>query len=444
MIANISQSHPLLSHSQNIGAVVPAKEDNHRSPNKFSKNIVPARVPTLLIDNTIKGYLGKPVEEVAIHRPVTRSLLIALKEDIKDLFEGRIARFWSQALLVYKTGLQFFLHDSADAQIGKISSPSKYSRQYAAVHMSTLPALRVKTPNSDKIIAFGQGSFFHSYDNATIWLPAVVNQVDSSLDRHSRITKDDEYSFREKTIALLSLLSADCVSLKTSLKLFLYFALIHLENLLESTKEELNTLVLEYYIEVVNSYLKSLKESDYIIKALSGVIKMVHLDDETLYNLVQQQMHQLLISDMQKISPPVIVDPNLTHLLTTNVNPSRFKNFLEQSILELIRSNKNLITTTTLSYVKRSLLAANVRSVGLEYLAKIADQTELNKDLKVVLTEKLIPSRLQAMFNEIIYAISNNTKKPRRKEFIVVAVITELSRDPFLRVPDSIKILDFS
>lgn len=411
---------------------------------KFAENLTFAHVPTPFAYMPTLKYVAIEVDKLMKKPKVSASLLVAIKDCIQDQFENRIASFWTQALLVYKTGLQFYFCDHADAQIGgpggKGLVPAEErvaSRKYAAAHVATLPALRVVSSNTTKAIAFGQGSFFHHQANATVWLPAVVNLVDSKLDRHARI-KGSTRSFRALSTQILNDLARGDFNPQDGLNFFLSNAVGHIQILQLTETSKKKQIILQNYLEVAKIYIKKIKASDYIIRALSCQLS-TKLHGEEFYMYVQSAMHGLFKEQMQTLQPAVIYDPLLAARMNTELHPKRFTKFIKFFFDEEVKNahSKLKSTPTVDKYVKFSLTNQNVHTAALIYLTKIS-QDELQRDLQCTLEIKRkktikkagLSLSLYAVYDEILKSLAIKISEPQNMSTIVIKILHNISALP--------------
>jgi|GEM_PF-4896934 len=401
-----------------------------RTKKPFSSKEAPAHVPPSLVyrdANDPKKYHQRKIEQLMLRPPVSEALIVSLEEDIKNHFEGRIASFWMQALLVYQTGLQILFSETADAQFGGAGSyrlvPEgfKVKKACAAAHMATLPTLVVQRAN--KIYAFGKGSFFHSHANATTWLPVQCNQVDSYLDRHAK-RPGDSRTFRESTADLLKDLSLNQCSPMQGLERFLITSLGYLAPV---SQDRIKEQVASCYREVAHSYLDKLWVNDYIFRALSGSLKDNGSIDEICIK-VQSQMHRLFIQQMGPLQPRKRIIVLIKPQLRIGVNLGQMSALIDT----FLRNNPIYLTDTVKKHISNSLKASSVRKIALVYLRGIAHLGALQQDLeKVIRTvpagRKNLPTPLFNLYSEIKSSLKSNV---HNMNTIVIRVLSGVSRNP--------------
>ena len=412
---------------------------------EYSKNLVPAHVPLQYIYKGDGAYRSKPVEMLMRH-PVTYLNDLydeAHREVIRNKFRHNIEIFFSQACLLYKTGIQCLFHDAADAQIGgpSVSNDSVpfwervKNRQFHAAHIASLPTLRVTMNRQDRGIAFGRGSFFHMSANATMWLPAVVNEVDKNLDSET-FTGVENQSFRYHATTYLNSVSHGWYNPKVALQWYLYKALCHLDLILNKqhiTPEK--RIVAEDYKSVAEFYYTELNRSDYIINALSCEFGYY---GEQLFESVQYRMHKLFKSEMYKLMPVRYDTSHLEARLRTPWNPSRFTNYLNYSSQVRLENQILEESDTIEKYLAVALLTRNVRIAGLHYLTQIPNEWQLYTDLdKITKPKKAIEKQglseaVMWLYRETLGSIysASGVRHPQNMKTIMVRVLVGLSNDP--------------
>ena len=410
---------------------------------------VPAYVPPQYVYNNgtmrcmsekVDSWMRKPIVTLEMIADESHRMLV------RDKFEANIANFFSQILLVYKTGIQFIFHNSADSQIGKppiASGNLPHWEQWDAngfecAHIASLPSLRAYIPGREgRSIAFGRGSFFQDYANATIWLPKVVNDADSELDIHSRVREDSD-SFRFYATRILNGVSLGWYDPKQALIYYLNRAVAHLTCMMEKPlvlERKERKIILSDYLCVTNSYLNKIWWNNYVIKALC--CEFNEHDDESTYMSVQQRMHHLFISNMNELRPKIVDIQSLQmNLSYPGQNPSRFINYLNTTLVW----NRHLLnfTPTVYHYINTSLNSQNVRIEGLNHLVFLPDETALMNDLRIIFDIKQkvtaarlsMSDRLRALYNSVLDAIKHCTEEPRNMSTIMFTVVLNLSYDP--------------
>jgi len=231
-------------------------------------------------------------ERVRYCPEVTQELLTRLQDDLKNHFEYRIQVLFQQMLLVYKTGVVFENYAKADCQIGE--GASEGDRHYVAAHSSTLPTLRVGSPGGPSI-SFGWGTFFYRTWNATIYLPEVVNQADSAIDR-STMT-DEKESIRDFTTALLNSVSQGKKTPGEGLSDFVKTALRPVRYLYEHAENEERRLIFNTYLEIGEFYRDKL-ETGFLIQKLCFADEKTRATEE-FYLKVQAPMRKLLKDELK-------------------------------------------------------------------------------------------------------------------------------------------------
>lgn len=433
-----------------LGPEIDPSSEFRAADRLYSENLAPAYVPGLLIYKGVKGYCSRSVDELMLRPPVTIELLTSLKEDIKNHFEGRIAHFWMCALLIHNTGLLFNFCDAADAQIGGPGSSRlvpetevKAAREFAAAHPATLPALQLHiAEKTHKAIAFGRGSFFHRLANATTWLPVVVNQIDTALDRTARLGarySHYNHSFRYLTTHILNDLSSNLINPHEGLHYFLTYVLDYLPAIGLSEKRDMREFVINCYREVAESYLKKMYENDFLIKALCGSVTD-RSPLEAIYARVQADMHYQFVHEMHALKPIVIADPRLEHQLAVGVDLSRFKAIIAGFLKEQSEKGAFAVSKKAGQYVKASLQVKNVRIVALQYLTGLADEKSLKKDLEKAVTIKTnakiegvrLNAPIFAVYSQIFEALVQGgaPKGLRNMNAILIRVLDAVSGDP--------------
>lgn len=435
------------------GPEVNIQEEPFRgNPVKFSSNVTYAFVPEVFTYNPQQNL--KVEVETLVKRPkFSIQLLESIRDLIQDQFECRIANFWIQALLVYKTGLQFIFCNTADYQVGNAPPYSKMvpaseqqgEKEYACVHMATLPTLRVLSTTPDKAIAFGQGSFFHLQANATVWLPGVVNKADKLLDictgfKQKVYDRMEQCTFRQIATYLLRDVATGHLNPKEALTYFLQQANAFIPfidaNKMPSQSEQ---FVLHTYKSVSETYLKKLAKGDYLIEALSGRC-FSQIKGEEFYMSVQKEMHSLFSKEMNAKKPQIIVDPTLSTKLSSNRHPKRFTIFLEQFFKdEIAKTNTSLRAGNTVEkYVKLSVQEPAVVNNVLVYMTNLENESDFRVDLQYILKIKSketlnkvgLPNRILTVYNTVLSALSSKSsgpKGPKNMNAIIIKVLTRVS-----------------
>lgn len=292
----IPNYHPEYIKTAYIGPIVcPGSSDRIRR--NFSDNAGPAYVPDALIHEPHHFQAPIKIEDRMLRPIITDRLWQDLEEAIEDQFEMRIAIFFKQALFLYNTRFTLLHIYAADAQVGlpgKLGDES--SGSYQCAHMATIGVLRVSTVDN-KVVAIGQRSSFHFYDNVTAWLPGAVNRVDSALDSQSLV---EGRTFRYTAVCLLQYVSFGYMSPLTSLSWFLYNAYLHLEQvfLSESITNE-KKYVIQRYVEVIRCYDIMLKsDAKNLLKKLCYLHEGIDSEEAVIYAYIQRDMHLNLIAEM--------------------------------------------------------------------------------------------------------------------------------------------------
>jgi hypothetical protein len=337
---------------------------------------------------------------------ITYSLLkTKLSSDIRNHFETRLELAFQQMLLVYKTLITMQFNDHAYNQIGngKID-PHNTRANYQAAHSSTIPALVNAILNDpDHWIVFAYGTYFYKNWNSTIYLPDIVNQMDSKLDRYIKDKRTGD-TFREfftkelnkvasgiltpekallefcvKVINLLNPVIKELSQQKKSLNDTEELTVEQKDNL-ESVKEKL--FVLNAYKKVAQSYKRNIHDNP------SSFIRHLFYDyknngqgvNDIVYLEVQNQMHKQIKEEMQ------------THL----VNPEERENFshyvLQEFINPILRTYKiENFKKTANSYKNALSCDEKVRIEALKFFRSIPDGNTLNatmQKLKGIITNK--------------------------------------------------------
>lgn len=398
------------------------------NPKPFSTNDTHAVVPTRLIHQR-EDYPELPVHQIMLRPPVDQALLVSLKEEIQDHFEGRIANFLIQSVMVYGTGLHFIFNDAADDQYGKPGTYSKVpkglpkaSRGYAAAHMATLPTLVVQ--GAQKVHIFGKGSFFHKQANATTWLPVVCNQVDSDFDLK---IKCEGQTFREMATTVLNLLASNECEPSYAFDYFLENSVTFLNR---SNKQGLEKQVVGYYQDVATDYLRQVNKSDLLVKTLLGYRR----DPDSLahiYKKAQREVHTLFMREMQALAPVYIPSPQLEQRLKLrSSHPARFRIYLD-GYMEGVK-----VTKTMQKYIDKAMGDRNAHQKVLIYLVNVKDEQELSTHLHTAVQAPPprnytngLPNHFVDLYTEV-RRTSGLKSEPRSLHEIVAGVLQATTHNP--------------
>lgn len=416
------------------------------NPRPFSEGVSFEHVPDRFIYK-VQGHARIPVDSLMTKPLVTRELIESIECVVKDQFDAKTGVFWTQAVLAYKTGLEFIFRDTADDQNGKSPQRSglvpdtefitQKEYAYASTHVPVLTTLRVRSPDPDKLIVVGVNSFVHRQGNATTWLP-VVNLVDSHLERHARKAYCD-YSFREICTEILNELSRGEYDPKEGLRRFLQNALAHI-GAMEAMPElhEYKMMVLRNYRFSAESCLRQLEESDHFIHLLSCRPR-TPLRGEEFYMEVQRELHRQFLEETEKNRPQVVQDPQLEARMASALHPRRFTAFIEKFFQDgMALTNSPLrFEKTAQKYVNLCMADINVPTVTQIYLTTLQNQTELEQDLRFIVWYKTfktidkanVPNRLRQVYNVIKQALSaKNAEKAKSINAITIQVLLRTTK----------------
>lgn len=270
-----------------VGTRKPEKP-NRRSIVPYSVSNTAAYIPKSLTT----GDLKKPIEDTQTFPKVDSKLMKALQEDIENHCERRLQIMFLQFVLAYRSGLSFTTKVAADLQIGQGKNKPN---PYAACHVATTPSLSFS--HRKNIWIFGKGTSLYPTFNETILLPAIVNQVDSSLDLHHK-KMGVSRALRERSISILNDLAKPDSKMNPKEGFLRY--LNDSKDLFKALKEAKlkphQKSVVQTFNRTVVSYQKQLEKGDEIIKALFSRSQKV--DDEFFKN-VQSEIYQRLIKEVE-------------------------------------------------------------------------------------------------------------------------------------------------
>ena len=414
-------------------ANLPDTPTKARDKYNYSQNLAPAYIPKIYISSADYNDPSKPVERSMIRPDVTLRNLkkLAHRMIVKDKYEVCIAIFFSQACFFYNTKIRLSYKCNADAEVGvpNNSNKSNTDGKFEAAHIATLPTLRIHRDNQEQPIVFGKGSSFHLCANATMWLPKVVNKVDSDLDG-----KEKNKLLRRSAIKILNAVSRGKYNPKEALLRYLAKAISRLEVILarsEITPEK--RIVARGYKKVANSYLSGVKGSDYIIKALSCEFKY---DGEKLFKTVQQRMHKLFISEMRAFIP-VKDDLNSLKEVPQKWKSLKFKKCLKRFFKFNLKHEILKESETIEKYSTIALKDREVRMVGLQYLVRIPNKRQLRNDLEKIINikdretiyQKALPYRVIFLYKKILHSIESRVGRPKNMASIMVKVLVSLNDD---------------
>lgn len=341
-------------------------ESSGRITRKFSHNAGPAFVPDQLVKDAFRWNTLIKIDDVMLRPMVTPQLLMNLEEAIEDQFEGRIAIFWRQALFLFQSRLNLVHYYSADAQVGM---PGKIIDSaeglYDCAHMATVAALRVLTADN-KVIALGQNSTFHFGDNITAWLPKDVNQVDSAFDFQSVV---EERTFRNTTVCLLQLISSNNLSPLYGLRLFLHYAVLHLQVCWKPDLPEEKQYVIQRYVEVIRCYNIMLNEDPQkLLRKLCYLDEIDARSEYAVYMDVQAQMHQIFVREMNHLKHTRI---ELCLGASQVLNP-----FFKQALSYFSATYPIKLSKTAYNYAALVSLSEDVQNAARNFFAMIQSTQE--------------------------------------------------------------------
>lgn len=254
----------------------PSPDQSKREVISYSSNRAPAYIPSILMDRMKRLP--------AVDLP----LLQKLKEDIRNHVETRIQLIWTWFLLAHNSQLEF-QHHSTLRQVGKGKGA------YAAAHSSTLPCLGVQ--EGFQTLVFVGGSYFDDTQNATVFLPADVNKMDSRLDCHHN-KLNTHAALRERTIEILNQVSQGAKSPDAAMQKFLKvfaFLIQKAEQAVAVIHRRHQKYILKEYAHVVTSYQKKWK--DRMICKLCFRPKDLTVNAD-FFDDVQQEMYKSLADSM--------------------------------------------------------------------------------------------------------------------------------------------------
>lgn len=318
---------------------------------------------------------------------VDLSLIRSLQGDLENHFEYRIQVFFQQLLLAYKTNLIFELYTKADFQIGQ--GASEKGHIYVAAHSSTLPTLRI--PDGKDSRSFGRDTYFYHTWNATIYLPEIVNQTDSAIDRHC----NDQKSFREVATELLNQASQGNLP-GAVLEEFLKQAVKTLSALKDPCTNQSRSIVLDAYLKIAKRYLYNLTEEP-LIQKLCFEKEDARITD-LFYLNVQKPMHELLRKQCKNTTPSRLLSP-----------PSLNWSDLRKKLWAKIENNALHLTERSASYKALICLSDNVTNAayqilatpdGVQTLLESSSKTALHEAAQTEITEKCSvknPKNLEAI-----------------------------------------------
>lgn len=298
-------------------------ENTRREIIPYSDNETPSYIPNFYLGN---GELSlditlasAKVENMIVYKAIDGpddllKLAVTLKEDIKNHIETRLQLFHVQTLVAYRTQLAFGkFNTKAQAGIKKKEkqeneSPSKL----VEAHPSTLPNLQYvdqKDLQADYIDIFqlkpkilGLLTSFYKNNNVTHKLPLFVNEVDSLIDKNSKLPYFE--NFRLFCIELLKNLAEQN---GRPLQKGFYNFLLNLHQILLVASQAIIPIykkqVIDFYLEVVRAYLQKTHTPDF----WKALLFSRNLQDQELekempaFPLYLQKKLSLEISCCQKI-----------------------------------------------------------------------------------------------------------------------------------------------
>lgn len=417
------------------GYLGPLISEDDREKSSYASNKAPAYIPNrLLLLDSYKKNVDQMVNSQLVTQEASLELLKSLKSDIKNHVEYRIQAFFQQLLIVYGTKLTFHDPGDAEAQIGGKGIASK--RQYAGAHSSTLTSLHVEKTKS-KIVSLIKGTFFHNTWNSTVFLPKIVNDIDSDLDWR---TKDKNgITFRNHCVKLLNKVSKRTDDPKEGLKAFLKRAVKVLSRL--NKEDSKKKWIIKTYRNVFKDYASQLAAKDDIIQSLTFVNSSKL--NRKYYLKVQASMHQQLKLEVPLVQLKEKISKEIEALKIKKKVPEiaqwtlfrmgRVSGKYTESIRQALCNKKGQFThirETAAKYKIASLNIKKIRSVITNYLKKIKKE-KLASDLTLLRKNKWTQENLKKLSKPMkkIYElfIKILDKKPRNLHMILLHLLYDLS-----------------
>lgn len=422
-----------------LGPKFPNEMNRNSSVYGYAENLAPSYVPTTFFHLTEDRNLKSSVDGLKRKLKVDLALLKKIRKDIKNHVEYRIQIFFQQLILVFKTKLVFDFCNSAIKQIGSTVCDEANENEdglYAAAHSSTLPCLRISDEDdTDNSIVFGLGSSFERDWNATVFLPKVVNDIDSDLDKfYKKCNK--EKSFREISTDILNKVSKGKINPKKGLELFLKNGLEYVGELLGKEDDEEKEYVLKLYKKMMLEYLSGLKENESFFKTLClrvdpRSVEEGLTEDQCLLK-TQKKMHAVFKREMEENRPEEV------ELDLDGKDPTKYADDVEK-LCENIELSKSQIR-----YKNIALLDKKVRALAIQYLADLSSAESLGNDFGQLLKFKTIktinkyplPAGILKIHDAVLEKISKDckVKSPRNMNLIIVGIIQDIAQYPQLEV----------
>jgi hypothetical protein len=422
-----------------LGPKFPNKMNRNSSVFNYDENLAPAYVPKTFFYFKEEADLTSSVDGLKRKLKVDLSLLKKIRKDIKNHVEYRIQIFLQQLILVFKTKLVFDFCNSAIKQIGSTVCDEANKNEegdYAAAHGSTLPCLRIlNEEDDDNSTIFGLGSSFERDWNATVFLPKVVNDIDSDFDKFYRKC-NKEKCFRKISTEILNEVSSGKKTPKEGLKLFLENGLEYVGELLGKEEDEEKEYVLKIYKKMMEDYQEALGDEGDFFKTLCLRVDPRSTEEELTEDecllKTQKKMHAVFKREMEENRPEEV------ELDLDGKDPTAYADKVEELCedIELSKSQKK--------YKEIALLDKKVRTFAIQYLADISSSEELESDFQQLLKFKTIktidkhplPDGILKIHDAVLEKISRDcsVKSPRSMNLIIVGIIQDIVKNPLLEV----------
>ncbi|MFZ4772596.1 MAG: hypothetical protein ACOYK9_01215 [Chlamydiia bacterium] len=413
-----------------LGPRIPDEIDRVCLP--YSCGSAPSYIPKYLLDPAKAVRL--PVEEIVTKPLVTVELLKNLAPDLQNHTENRIQLFIQQMFLVYKTKIRFDLYTQANLQVGQVPSKVRGVSTYVGAHSATLPTLRLDHSEiDDTSVSFARDtSLYHGW-NTTIYLPEVVNQVDSAIDKSTHCGG----SFRKIATDILNKISFGELTPKEGLDQFLITLIQVLDSVKADTRER--TFILGEYKKIARQYYHHANNDRFFQKLF--IHSEDELVDEPFYMAVQAELHNQLTEELDDLRPQDVDVPALP--ATTDLTPIR------NIIIDKISSATS--GDTAKKYIQLAAQAQAVHAAAIKYFIHLQTLSpeKINKDLDRILkiktkgrvgTIELSKAALH-LHTTVIAALktqSGGKNGPSNMPYILLSLLDSFSRG-FSRIeePDS-------